>query len=153
MRQVLQNVLETERSGVEVPWSSSVTGNAGMVMVERTYFRSPEQPCRDYMRTIVAPTGDKMTIRGTGCRVGAENWTLEEQPPETKVAKKTPGKPDKAPKIAAPPDEPDPPEDKVADETAKVAPPEPDSEKPEKQASVVKAPPPLEYRLPTRSDI
>ena len=149
VRQVLQSVLETEKSGVEVPWSSSVTGNAGMVMVERTYFRKPDQPCRDYKRTIVTPSGDKMTINGTGCRLGSENWNLEEEAPVTEVAKKTPDEAVKKPKSITPPDKAGAPKDKAAKDT----PPKSGASKPNDSAAVAKASPVLEYRLPTKSDL
>ena len=44
--------LETARTDVEVPWSNPATGHRGTIMVERTFYRDPSTPCRDYTRTV-----------------------------------------------------------------------------------------------------
>lgn len=76
---LLNRTLETERSGTEVGWRNPATGNAGSITVERTFYRG-QQPCRDYVRTT--GTGPaKVTVRGTGCRVGKGRWALDEAKP------------------------------------------------------------------------
>jgi len=154
VNEVLQSVLETEKSGVQVPWSSAVTGNAGKIEVIRTYFPSPERPCRDYVRTTITPDGRKTSVHGTGCRVGPEEWTLDEKPPVSEGTAGATEKSRKAKKDAAPPEKtiaaPKPAEEPAAapDKTAKAEPPKPAPKAVEKPA-----PPLLEYSLPTSSTI
>lgn len=135
---VLQSVLEKEKSGVEVPWSSALTGNAGTVEVTRTFFPTPERPCRDYIRTTVTPAGAKTTVRGTGCRNGPEEWTLEEETPATAA----PEKKKALPKKAVDKTEAAPKKEEKAEAPA-----------PAKEAAEKAAPPLLEYSLPTSSTI
>lgn len=76
---LLNRTLETERSGTEIGWRNPATGNAGSITVERTFYRG-QQPCREYVRTTGTGAA-KITIRGTGCRVGKERWALDEAAP------------------------------------------------------------------------
>lgn len=83
---VINRILETERSGVEIPWSNAETGNKGVIVIERTYYRPPEDtPCREYRRTVETP-GAPEVVKGTGCRIESGLWELEEQgePPSSK---------------------------------------------------------------------
>jgi surface antigen len=75
----VNQTLETERTQVPVPWSNPETGNSGTVVIERTFYPSPDTPCRDYRRTANLPGGGVAVIRGTGCRIGTSRWKLEEQ--------------------------------------------------------------------------
>ena len=87
---IVNRVLETERIGVEIPWSNTETGNKGVIVIERTYYRPPDDtPCREYRRTLETPSGPEV-VKGTGCRIDAGLWELEEQgePPSS-----TPGAP------------------------------------------------------------
>lgn len=143
VQEVLQSVLETEKSGVAVPWSSSSTGNAGTVEVERTFFPSPGRPCREYTRTIVTPNGKKTIIHGTGCRTAANNWTLEE---DTSVAKE----PKKAPETDSEAKKDDTPPKKAEDSTARKP---KKTAKPKETVAKKTTPPLLEYSLPTSSSI
>ena len=52
---VLQRALETARTDVEVPWRNPATGNGGAIVVERTFYREPDTPCRDFVRTLEPP--------------------------------------------------------------------------------------------------
>jgi surface antigen len=78
---LLNQVLETERTDVEVPWSNPGTGNSGTIVVERTFYLEPGKPCREYRRTVDRAGSPALVIEGTGCRVGPEQWSLEEQEP------------------------------------------------------------------------
>jgi surface antigen len=78
---LLNRVLETERIDVEVPWSNPETGNSGTIVVERTFYLEPGKPCREYRRTVERAGAPALVIEGTGCRVGPEQWSLEEQEP------------------------------------------------------------------------
>src|SRR5919106_6625918 len=49
---LVNQALETEKSGVEIPWSNPATGSSGMILIERTFYRDPRTPCRDYRRTL-----------------------------------------------------------------------------------------------------
>jgi len=75
----VKHTLEFERSGVDVAWSNPVTGNGGMIRVERTYFLNPDTPCRDYIRTADRPGGKRSVTKGTGCRMEDGRWFLDEQ--------------------------------------------------------------------------
>lgn len=75
---VVNRALETERTRVDVPWSNPSTGNRGVIVIERTYYRDPATPCREYRRTVERPGQPTTIVRGTGCRVGGGIWTLDE---------------------------------------------------------------------------
>lgn len=77
---VLQRVLETARTDVEVPWNNPATGNAGSIVVERTFYREPETPCRAYVRTVESGDAAPQVTRGTGCRGSTGLWLIEEEP-------------------------------------------------------------------------
>jgi surface antigen len=142
-REMLQVVLETEKSGKEVPWSSSTTGNKGTIRIERTFFRTPNLPCRDYIRTIEQKSGAKLTMRGTGCRVASENWSLEETLAKTEPPKEPEVKAVEKPKSVVP-----------AEKITAVTPtPKTSTKKVAAAPPAKKAPPLLEYSLPTASDL
>ena len=71
---VVNRTLESERTQVTVTWSNPETGNSGTVVIERTFYPSPETPCRDYRRTANLSGGSVAVIKGTGCRTGAGHW-------------------------------------------------------------------------------
>jgi surface antigen len=89
---VVNQALETERTNVEIPWSNPETAHRGAIVIERTFYRDPRTPCREYRRTTERP-GERpgepaALIRGTGCRIGPAVWSLDEAdaPPETATA-------------------------------------------------------------------
>lgn len=142
-REMLQVVLETEKSGIEVPWSSSTTGNKGIIRIERTFFRTPDLPCRDYIRTIEQKSGAKLTMRGTGCRLASESWSLEETLAKTEPPKEPEVKAVEKPKSVVP-----------TEKVAAVTPtPKTSTKKVAAAPPAKKAPPLLEYSLPTTSDL
>ena len=57
-------VLEREPTGVEIEWFNEATGNSGMIRILRTYFPKPNEPCRDYERSLRQP-GAADLIDGT----------------------------------------------------------------------------------------
>jgi 17 kDa outer membrane surface antigen len=78
---LISEALETQRTGVEAPWTNPATGSSGTIVVERTFYRDPRTPCRDYRRTLERPGGPTLTIEGTGCRTGSGRWSLDEEAP------------------------------------------------------------------------
>jgi surface antigen len=78
---LINQALETEKTGVEVPWTNPATGSRGTITIERTFYRDPRTPCRDYRRTIQRPGAPVVAIQGTGCRVGSGRWSLDEEAP------------------------------------------------------------------------
>ncbi len=68
--------LESARTGSVFPWENPETGNRGSIVIERTYFKADETPCRDYVRQTDG-TSPKIT-RGTGCREDQGRWKLTE---------------------------------------------------------------------------
>jgi surface antigen len=102
---LLNKALETEKTGVELPWSNPATGSGGIIVIERTFYRDPRTPCRDYRRTVEQAGAAAVEIEGTGCRVGPNEWTLEEEEPASLAAAPAP-----AAGPAPAPDEPSAPE-------------------------------------------
>ena len=78
---LVKQTLEFERTGTDLKWSNPETGSRGVIRVERTYYRDPKTPCRDYIRTTKRPDGAETTTRGTGCRMSDGRWFLDEKPP------------------------------------------------------------------------
>jgi len=77
---MLQRVLETARTDVETSWRNPETGNGGSIVVERTFYRAPGEPCRAYVRTLEAAGAAPQVTRGTGCRDSTGAWQIEEEP-------------------------------------------------------------------------
>ena len=93
IRPLLEQTLETEKSGIEIRWSNPDTGHNGKIRVERTFFRN-ERPCRDYLRTVSRPSRSGFVIRGTACRTGRAVWSIEdENAVETDAPKKRVARP------------------------------------------------------------
>jgi surface antigen len=83
---LVNKALETEKSGVAIPWSNPATGSSGMITIERTFYRDPRTPCRDYRRTLERAGAPKVEIEGTGCRIGPGRWSLDEKKPAAAAA-------------------------------------------------------------------
>jgi surface antigen len=77
--QLVNQALESEKSRLEIPWHNPATGNSGMIMIERTFYRDPRTPCRDYRRTLERAGAPTVEIQGTGCRIGPGLWSLDEE--------------------------------------------------------------------------
>jgi len=90
---VLQRALETARTGVEVPWRNPATGNEGYIVVERTFYREPDMPCRAYARTLAVPGAADEVTKGTGCRTETGLWVIDEAPALAAPAPGTPAPP------------------------------------------------------------
>ena len=132
---VVNQALETERSNVEIPWSNPETGHGGTVVIERTYYRDGgTTPCRDYVRTLERPGSSPVVTEGTGCRIGAGRWQLEERTARAAVA----AEPEpRRPARPAPTAVPEPRETRSVEREAASAP-----ACPEPAASAEAAPPP-----------
>jgi surface antigen len=83
---LVNKALETEKSGVAIPWSNPATGSSGLITIQRTFYRDPRTPCRDYRRTLERAGAPKVEIQGTGCRIGPGRWSLDEQKPGAAAA-------------------------------------------------------------------
>jgi surface antigen len=88
---LLNRALETEKTGVELPWSNPDTGSSGTIVIERTFYRDPGTPCRDYRRTLERAGAATVEIEGTGCRFGPNEWALDEEAPASLAATPAPG--------------------------------------------------------------
>jgi surface antigen len=88
---LLNQALEAEKSNVELSWSNPDTGSRGVIVIERTFYRDPGTPCRDYRRTLERAGAPVLEIQGTGCRVGPRQWMLDEQEPASFAAAPAPG--------------------------------------------------------------
>ncbi len=100
---VINQRLETQRSGVEVPWMNPATGNRGIIIITGTDMRDPSEPCRTYRRTTERLSGDTTVVEGRACRVGDGLWQRTES-----AASATPS-PDPAPVARAEPEPVEPP--------------------------------------------
>lgn len=108
---VLQR-LETQRIGVEVPWSNPITGNHGVVVIDGEDVGPDGVRCRDYRR-ITEVEGEAPIIHsGRGCRQSNGRWNVQPEvaavppsvpsSPSTPVARAEP-EPDEPPPIIPPP--------------------------------------------------
>jgi surface antigen len=77
---ILQRVLETTRTDVAVPWRNPATGNGGSIVIERTFYREPDMPCRTFARTVESAGAAPQVTRGTGCRSSTGLWLIEAEP-------------------------------------------------------------------------
>lgn len=138
---LLNRALETEKTGVELPWSNPATGSSGTIAIERTFYQDPRTPCRDYRRTLERAGAPTLEIEGTGCRVGPSQWALDEEEPTALAATPAP-----VTGTTPPPDEPPEPEPARAE----AAPPS----CPTMAVTPVpcgKPPPVVDYTMPTRT--
>jgi surface antigen len=76
---LVNQALESEKSRLEIPWHNPATGSSGMIMIERTFYRDPRTPCREYRRTLERAGAPPVEIHGTGCRIGPGRWSLDEE--------------------------------------------------------------------------
>ena len=142
---LVNQALETAKSGVAVPWSNPATGSSGTIVIERTFYRDPRTPCRDYRRTLERPGEPPVAIQGTGCRIGPSRWSLDEEKPRSGAAT--------APGAGAgtPPTRPttEPP---LVEPAAGPAPPRcpPVSAAP---VACTKPPPVVDFTMPTRTEL
>jgi surface antigen len=134
----LNDTLENERSGKDTTWTNVATRRSGTIRIERTFYRGL-QPCREYTRTT-AGNGPGYEVRGTGCRIGKLNWSVEEALTEN------PSPATAAAPAAAAPSAP------ASEPPAATAPSgDPSARAPRKAAPP--PPPQLRYGLPTRSEL
>jgi hypothetical protein len=78
VRPLVNQALESEKSRFEIPWRNPATGSSGMIMIERTFYRDPRTPCREYRRTLERAGAPAVEVNGTGCRIGPGLWSLDE---------------------------------------------------------------------------
>jgi surface antigen len=76
---LVNQALESEKSRLEIPWHNAATGSSGMIVIERTFYRDPRTPCRDYRQTLERAGAPTVEIQGTGCRIGPGLWSLDEK--------------------------------------------------------------------------
>jgi surface antigen len=74
----INEALETRKTDVEIPLRNPDTGSQGTLVIERTYYRDPTTPCRDYRRAVERAGAPLAEVRGTGCRIGKALWSLDE---------------------------------------------------------------------------
>jgi surface antigen len=74
----INEALETRKIDVEIPLRNPDTGSQGTLVIERTYYRDPTTPCRDYRRAMERAGTPQSEVRGTGCRIGKALWSLDE---------------------------------------------------------------------------
>ena len=75
---VMNQRLESQRTGGEVPWLNPSTGNGGIVIVLSTDESDPQRPCRSYRYTIVDPSAPTIIVEGNACRVAVSIWQRSE---------------------------------------------------------------------------
>ena len=87
---LLNQALEAERTGVELPWRNPATGSSGIIVIERTFYRDPRTPCRDYRRTLERAGEPAIEVEGTGCRIAPSEWAIDEEAPASRAATPAP---------------------------------------------------------------
>ena len=142
---LVNQALETEKSGVEIPWSNPATGSSGMILIERTFYRDPRTPCRDYRRTLERAGAPMIEIQGTGCRIGSGRWSLDEEEPRSVAAAPTAGT--GAPRTPEATEAPD--AEPARTETAPPSCPAPTAA----PVSCDKPAPVADYTMPTRTEL
>lgn len=149
----INEALETTRSAVEIPWRNSETGTQGTMVIERTYYRDPTTPCRDYRRTVQRPGKPAVEFRGTGCRIGKALWSLDEvevAPGRRSFGAGGPSPLPLSPPSAAPAAKP--PESSRSPSAGKT--PAGAATAPPPQASEPAQPPPFpKYTMPSKADL
>ena len=83
---LVNQALESEKSRLEIPWHNPATGSSGMIMIERTFYRDPRTPCRDYQRTLERAGAPTVEVHGTGCRIAPGLWSLDEEEAKSAAA-------------------------------------------------------------------
>jgi surface antigen len=142
---IVNQALETERTNVDIPWSNPETGHRGVLVIERTFYRDPQSPCRDYRWTLERGSRPPATITGTGCRIGPALWRLDER--EAASPLRMPDRSAPLPPPASPPPvvtgTPDPagPDPGVAPGTTTGTTPAPSPAPPPARATTEPAPP------------
>ena len=74
----INEALETRKTDVEIALRNPDTGSQGTLVIERTHYRDPTTPCRDYRRVVERAGSPLSEVRGTGCRIGKALWSLDE---------------------------------------------------------------------------
>jgi surface antigen len=125
---IVNQALETERTNIDIPWSNPETGHRGVLVIERTWYRDPQSPCRDYRWTLERGGRPAELINGTGCRIGPAVWRLDERPASSPLRTPDPSAPLPVPGSApsAPASAPDPssaPDTTAPAPTPQTAPP------------------------------
>lgn len=105
---IVNRALETERTSVDIPWSNPETGNRGVLVIERTWYRDPQSPCRDYRWTLERSGRPAELINGTGCRIGPAVWRLDERLASSPLRTPDPSAPLPVPGAPSAPAAPDP---------------------------------------------
>lgn len=82
----LQEVLEFDRTGIEIRWRNPRTGKGGSILVERTYFPNLKTPCREFILTFDDEDAAPTRALGTGCRRAEGEWQLTERAAPSSVS-------------------------------------------------------------------
>jgi hypothetical protein len=137
----LNQALEVAETGVATSWRSPDSGRGGTIVIERTFFRDVNAPCRSYEWTLQEGA---RTLRGegTGCRIARENWRLQEETP--RLATGGGGRPAR-PAPPPPTETPKPARTAAAPSTPSATPPAPSAPAAEPPAPMPK------YTLPSRT--
>lgn len=115
---IVNRALETERTNTDIPWSNPETGHRGVLVIERTWYRDPQSPCRDYRWTLERNGRPAELINGTGCRIGPAVWRLDERPAASPLRTPDPSAPLPVPSRAPSTSTPSVPDPSAPDTTA-----------------------------------
>ncbi|MDZ3837970.1 MAG: hypothetical protein U0S49_11410 [Rhodospirillales bacterium] len=151
----INEALETRKIDVEIALRNPDTGSQGTLVIERTYYREPSTPCRDYRRVIERAGAPLSEVRGTGCRIGKAMWSLDEVMVTPSQRGSAPGgKRNGAPATLSPPSAPAPTAKPGATGHAAAG---GGSRAPAAPPPAADAPPPAppvpSYTLPSRADL
>ena len=76
--EALNQVLESQPTGVAVPWRNPETGNSGTITAVETEIRADGTPCRTYWRTYDGGAEARL-VTGKACRTGNGVWNVVEE--------------------------------------------------------------------------
>ncbi len=75
----LEKILEFEQTGKRIPWLNPKTGNGGTIVIQRTFFKDPGTPCREFGYTLDTGFLQWKDFSGTACRSSIGGWYLESE--------------------------------------------------------------------------
>ncbi len=109
LEDVMNQRLESQRTGTTVRWSNPITGNNGNVTILSTDESDPELPCRRYRLTTETLGRAPIVVDGTGCRVAPGIWQRTEAPASATPSVDRPAAARSEPEPRVPPPEIPPP--------------------------------------------
>lgn len=78
--------LDPQGNGEPVKWDNPDTGYKGVFTPVGQPFVKADEVCRVFLATIEHPDGRSSSLQGTGCKLSADEWEIQEVKPWRKSA-------------------------------------------------------------------